>query len=114
MGLRKSVGGCQYLLHQITGKWKQWVLPKRWYLTNKLHGVIYHKTVIMAILEIFNISNVRVEGLFMSRLLSHTNNTRTADVMHFIDSHSKYTTRSLRSADEMPTCNCRWLHDDFP
>jgi hypothetical protein len=24
--------------------------------------------------------------------------------MHFIDSHSKYTTRSLRSAGEMPTC----------
>jgi hypothetical protein len=31
--------------------------------------------------------------------------------------HSKYTTsiiRSLRSAGEMPTCTCRWLHDDFP
>jgi hypothetical protein len=50
----------------------------------------------------------------MVRLLSHTNNTRTADVMQFIDSHSKYTTRSLRSAGEMPTCTCRWLHDDFP
>jgi hypothetical protein len=55
-----------------------------------------------------------VEGLFMRKAVDHTNNTRTADVMHFIDSHSKYTTRSLWSAAEMPTCTCRWLHDDFP
>jgi hypothetical protein len=47
-------------------------------------------------------------GLFMSKAVEpHIDNTRTADVMHFIDSHSKYTTRSLRSAGEMPTCTCR-------